>query len=211
MRTREPRFVPLGEFAWRAERPAGGPARVIEASLAAVPGVREVVLTERFVVAHTSEAREAGRGALERALRASTRVRASAGEATGREHSIAVRYDGEDLDAVAERAGLTREGLVALHTAGAYEVRFVGFSPGFAYLGPVDVRLALPRRETPRARVPANSVAIAGGYTAVYPRAGAGGWHLLGTAVGFTAFDEETGSTLRTGDRVRFVPARDTP
>lgn len=210
MPVREPRFVPLGEFAWRAERPAGAPARAIEASLAAVPGVREVVLTERFVVAHTTEHGAAGRGALERALRASAGAHAADGVETAREHAIEVRYDGEDLDAVAERVGLSREGLVALHTAGVYEVRFVGFSPGFAYLGPVDPRLALPRRETPRARVPANSVAIAGGYTAVYPRAGSGGWHLLGTAVGFSAFDEATGSALRTGDRVRFVPARDT-
>jgi len=80
--------------------------------------------------------------------------------------------------------------------------------PGFAYLRALDPRLVLPRRATPRPRVPALSVAIAGPYTGLYPFASPGGWHLLGTAVGFAPFDAHTGAAMSLGDRVRFV-ARD--
>jgi UPF0271 protein len=82
----------------------------------------------------------------------------------------------------------------------------VGFVPGFAYLGDLDPHIAIPRRSTPRARVPAGSVAIAGHRTGIYPFETPGGWHLLGTAVDFRAFDPEHGATFRIGDRVRFEP-----
>jgi KipI family sensor histidine kinase inhibitor len=83
-------------------------------------------------------------------------------------------------------------------------VYFVGFQPGFAYLGDLDERLRLPRRDTPRAAVPAGSVAIALHHTAVYPSASPGGWHIIGrTDVG--VFDAQSGKALfAPGDRVRF-------
>jgi KipI family sensor histidine kinase inhibitor len=129
-----------------------------------------------------------------------------------------VRYDGEDLDDVARAVGLPRDEVVARHAGAAYVVAFVGFLPGFAYLAGLDERLRLPRRESPRPRVPANSVAIAGPYAGVYPFASPGGWHLLGTAIGrktdgraetvrFSAFDPSTGAALALGDTVRFVAA----
>ncbi len=127
-----------------------------------------------------------------------------------REHVMAVRYggeDGPDLDAVARLAGLDPAGVVALHAATPYEVLFLGFAPGFAYLGELPDALALPRLATPRTRVPAGSVAIADRLTAVYPAPSPGGWHLLGQTDA-TLFDPAADPpvTLRPGDRVRFVP-----
>jgi UPF0271 protein len=123
-----------------------------------------------------------------------------------REVRVAVRYDGPDLRDVAAFAGLDPDAVIALHAATVYTVRAVGFQPGFAYLGDVDPRIAAPRRPTPRARVPAGSVGIAGARTAVYPWSTPGGWSLVGTAVGFVAFDPHDGAALRVGDRVRFEP-----
>ncbi|HEX3344918.1 MAG TPA: carboxyltransferase domain-containing protein, partial [Polyangiaceae bacterium] len=125
--------------------------------------------------------------------------------AAGREHTVRVRYDGLDLDEVAAASGLSRHEVGAVHRVAAYEVAAIGFLPGFAYLRGLDPRLVLPRRATPRTRVPALSVAVAGPYTGVYPFASPGGWHLLGTAVGFAPFDATTGAALSLGDRVRFV------
>ncbi len=119
-------------------------------------------------------------------------------------HVLRVRYDGEDLEVTAALLGLSPEALVSLHSRCDYEVLFLGFQPGFAYLGPLDERLRLPRRTHPRARVPAGSIAIAGPYTAVYPRVSAGGWHLLGNVLGGEFMAEA--SPWNPGDRVRFVP-----
>lgn len=129
----------------------------------------------------------------------------------GPEHRIRVRYggdDGPDLDAVAAETGLTRDEVIALHASAAYEVLFLGFAPGFAYLGELPERLVLPRLATPRTRVPAGSVGIAGPMTAVYPQASAGGWRLLGRT-DERPFDPaaDPPARLRPGDRVRFEPA----
>jgi KipI family sensor histidine kinase inhibitor len=114
---------------------------------------------------------------------------------------------GPDLAAVAEATGFTPDEVVATHSAREYLVFMLGFSPGFAYLGPLDTALHLPRRSEPRLRVPAGSVAIAAAQTAVYPHATAGGWHLLGrTDQWLWDPDAASPSRLRPGDRVRFVP-----
>jgi KipI family sensor histidine kinase inhibitor len=124
----------------------------------------------------------------------------------GRLREIGVRYDGEDLEEVAERTGLTAEDVVARHSAPVYTVACLGFSRGFPYLEGLDPALHLPRRDSPRARVPAGSVAIAADLAGVYPRATPGGWHLLGTT-DVVLFDESTEppALLAPGDRVRFV------
>jgi KipI family sensor histidine kinase inhibitor len=93
---------------------------------------------------------------------------------------IGVRYGGDDLAEVARRTGLTPAAVVERHAAGEYTVAFCGFAPGFAYLRGLDPALHLPRRDTPRTRVPAGAVAIAAHYTAVYPAPSPGGWHLIG-------------------------------
>ena len=117
-------------------------------------------------------------------------------------------YDGEDLEEVAERLGATVDDVVRLHSDREYRVYVVGFTPGFAYMGRTHPKLDLPRRRTPRTRVPAGSVAIAMGQTGVYPSDTPGGWHLLGRADPRPLFDvdAEPPSRFVAGDRVRFVP-----
>ncbi len=131
---------------------------------------------------------------------------AAAEPVPGRRHEIAVRYDGEDLDEVARRTGLSVADVVARHLAPLYTVACLGFSRGFPYLEGLDPALRLPRRDVPRPRVPAGSVAIAADQTGIYPRGTPGGWHLLGTTDA-VLFDEtaEPPALLAPGDRVRFV------
>lgn len=119
---------------------------------------------------------------------------------------LAVRYDGDDLDDVAEMRGLAREELIALHTATIWTAAFVGFTPGFAYLDGGDDRLDVPRRASPRPIVPAGSVALAAGYCGVYPRESPGGWQLIGStdaALWDSARPEP--ALLGPGTRVRFI------
>lgn len=121
---------------------------------------------------------------------------------------VPVCYGGEfgpDLSDVALAAGCTEDEAVELHTSREYRVFVVGFVPGFAYMGPVDPRLALPRRFTPRTRVPAGSVALAAGQTGIYPMDTPGGWHLIGRTP-VRPFDESRAEPVlfRPGDRVRF-------
>jgi KipI family sensor histidine kinase inhibitor len=119
--------------------------------------------------------------------------------------SISVTYDGADLALVAELVRLSIDEVVARHTAAAYTVGFIGFAPGFAYLVGGDERLHVPRRDEPRTRVPAGSVAVAGPYSGVYPREGPGGWQLIGRTT-FVPFDPDRASpaALAPGDNVRF-------
>jgi KipI family sensor histidine kinase inhibitor len=122
-----------------------------------------------------------------------------------------VRYggdDGPDLDAVAADLGLRPRDVVDLHIGVEVEVLFLGFAPGFAYLGELSPRLRVPRRATPRVRVPAGSVAVAGSMTAVYPQASPGGWRIIGRTDA-KLFDPlaDPPARLRPGDRVRFERA----
>jgi len=121
-------------------------------------------------------------------------------------HAIPTRYDGADLDEVAERTAIARDEIIRRHVEREYRVLALGFLPGWAYLGPLDPALSLPRRATPRTRVPAGSVAIMGAQTGVYPRVSPGGWHLIGsTSVVLFDAARESPSLFRAGDRVRFV------
>lgn len=128
----------------------------------------------------------------------------------GRLHEIRVRYggaDGPDLAEVAGRTGRTEADVVALHAGAEYRVLVLGFVPGFPYLGILPPALDLPRRATPRVRVPAGSVAIAGRQTGIYPFETPGGWHLLGrTDIPLWDARRDPPSLLAPGDRVRFVP-----
>lgn len=122
--------------------------------------------------------------------------------------TIPTRYDGPDLAQVAADTGLSESEVIRRHSQIEYRVYLLGFAPGFAYLGELDPALVIPRRSTPRTRVPAGSVAIAGAQTGVYPLATPGGWHLIGTT-SLRMFDpaREPAALLRVGDRVRFEPA----
>lgn len=125
------------------------------------------------------------------------------------EVEIPVHYggmDGPDLEEVAARHGLAPADVIRLHTGAHYRVFMLGFAPGFAYLGPLLPALVTPRRATPRTRVPAGSVAIAGNQTGVYPLATPGGWHLLGrTAAVLWDPRRAPPALLRPGQFVRFV------
>jgi inhibitor of KinA len=129
-------------------------------------------------------------------------------ERTPRSFEIPVRYGeafGPDLAEVARITGLPEDEVVALHAGAEYEVRFLGFSPGFPYLAGLPERLHTPRRETPRALVPAGSVAIAGLQAGIYPLPSPAGWNVIGQT-DFVLFDtsREDVVTLAPGDRVRF-------
>ena len=121
--------------------------------------------------------------------------------------SLPVRYDGPDLAHVAALTGLSEEEVIRRHAAARYRVAFVGFAPGFGYLLGGDPRLEVPRREQPRERVPAGSVALAGPYSAVYPSASPGGWQLIGTTQE-RMFDprREPPSLVEPGVEVGFAP-----
>lgn len=95
--------------------------------------------------------------------------------------TIRVRYDGPDLHAVAGELGCSVQDVIVQHTGAAWHCDFIGFAPGFGYLRSADGRLAVPRLTRSRTAVPAGSVALADGYTAVYPRASPGGWRIIGT------------------------------
>jgi KipI family sensor histidine kinase inhibitor len=123
---------------------------------------------------------------------------------------IPVVYGGDggpDLEEVARRAGISQEETVALHAGRDYFVYMLGFLPGFAYLGDLPKKLETPRRATPRASVPAGSVAIAAGLTAIYPLESPGGWHVIGyTPVIPWDMKRWNGPLFQAGDRVCFKP-----
>lgn len=143
-----------------------------------------------------------------RALIATTVPAATTADTAVRDVEVPVVYDGPDLDAVARCTGLTVREVVEAHTATPWSVAFAGFSPGFAYLVGGDHRLTVPRRDTPRTRVPSGSVALAGEFSGVYPRDSPGGWQLIGrTAIAMWELDRDPPALLLPGVRVRFVEA----
>ena len=117
-----------------------------------------------------------------------------------------IRWNHQGLERVSAQTGLSVEQVVELHTGREYAAVTVGFLPGFAYLRTLDPAIVVPRLPSPRPRVPARSVAIAGECTAVYPFASPGGWRLIGStdAILFDA-RRDPPALLREGDRVRFV------
>ena len=112
-------------------------------------------------------------------------------------------YGGDDLDDVARATGLTAAEVIKRHSAATYTVDMLGFRLGFAYLTGLDPLLVVPRRATPRPRVPAGSLAIADVYTSIYPSESPGGWNLI-RQVAEPMFTQ-AGARLSLGDRVRFV------
>lgn len=190
-------WVPLGERAIRFARPAGVSPRALVRAVLAWPGVIDVVVAREDVGAYFAGEPHVPVDPF-----------AAAGDdphELPREHVLRAVYDGEDLDAVAHATGMSRTELARCHAAPTYTVDAVGFQPGFAYLVGLDPVLALPRRATPRSRVPAGAIGIAGDATCVYPFDSPGGWSLVGRVVGATLFGEG-GALLQLGDRVRFEP-----
>jgi inhibitor of KinA len=137
------------------------------------------------------------------------RRRTSARPAKPRLIEVPVCYDEEfapDLETVARHSGLEPTEVAARHAGARYAVRCVGFTPGFPFLGGLPPKLATPRRKSPRAAVPAGSVAIGGPQTGIYPLRSPGGWNIIGrTPLRLFDVTREPATLLRAGDRVRFV------
>ncbi|WP_406817484.1 allophanate hydrolase subunit 1 [Mycobacterium sp. M23085] len=146
---------------------------------AAIPGVIDVVPAARTVLVKLDGSRY--QGAIRQRLR-KMRVAATPSAAAERRADVVldVVYDGPDLAEVAGHTGLTIAAVIDAHTSTLWRVGFSGFAPGFAYLVDGDPRLRVPRRPEPRTAVPAGSVALAGEFSAVYPRRSPGGWQLIG-------------------------------
>ena len=112
---------------------------------------------------------------------------------------------GPDLEYVAEHSGLSAEEVIKLHTEAEYLIYMLGFTPGFCYMGGMDERIATPRLKTPRVRIPAGSVGIAGGQTGIYPIDSPGGWQLIGrTPLVLYDHTREKPVFFEAGQRVRF-------
>ncbi|WP_296253275.1 5-oxoprolinase/urea amidolyase family protein [Pseudomonas sp. UBA4194] len=132
-------------------------------------------------------------------------------EGEQRRVEIPVHYNGEDLDEVATLLGISREEVISRHTAADYSVAFCGFAPGFGYLtGGADFQV--PRRKTPRTRIPAGAVALAGNFSGIYPKASPGGWQIIGvTPLQMWDLERVEPALLRPGYKVRFVDAGPLP
>jgi len=176
-----------------------------------VPGARTVLVVGRRGVAP-----DGLRAALERVAPEGLGVPApgSARGAQGPPGSggadvvVPVTYDGPDLVEVARLTGLAEDEVVEAHTGTPWRVAFGGFAPGFAYLVGGDERLRVPRRESPRASVPAGSVGLAGEFSGIYPRSSPGGWQLIGrTELVLWDLDRDPPALLARGATVRFEAA----
>lgn len=200
--------------------PSGSTALLVEvADLAAVlalhaalsadppPGVVDIVPAARTVLLVTDPA-TTSLAAVADAVRATRPV---PGARTGGDAvELPVHYDGADLAELAALLDLSPQALVRRHTAGEWTVAFCGFAPGFGYLVQPGGDWDVPRRATPRTRVPPGSVALAGEFSGVYPRESPGGWQLIGrTDVAVFDLQREPAALLRPGARVRFVEAGD--
>jgi KipI family sensor histidine kinase inhibitor len=146
---------------------------------AALPGVLDIVPAARTVLVKLDTPRL--QGVIRQRLR-KMRVAADAETPAGRGADVVIDvvYDGPDLAEVADHTGLTTAQVIEAHTGCLWRVGFSGFAPGFAYLVDGDARLRVPRRSEPRTSVPAGSVALAGEFSAIYPRQSPGGWQLIG-------------------------------
>ncbi len=208
--------MPAGDAAWLVEWAAridpavsGRAVAFADAARHLDPAVRDVVVGYCSVTVYFDPLRLDGDD-LESQLRHLASTIPDAGETDGAEIDVDVCYGGEfgpDLTEVAAHVGISEADVIAIHAERRYRVYVVGFIPGFPYMASVDEKLALPRRATPRMRVPAGSVAIAAGQTGIYPRETPGGWHLIGRTH-VKPYDRSRGNPFlfKPGDRVRFHP-----
>lgn len=214
--TQKVRFLPSGDTALTVElgetidRDLSAAVVDLAARIdrAALQGIAEIVPTFRSLLVHydpltTSADHLAGQiGTL--------LEQGATSQADSRQWRIPACYEGDlapDLKEVAARAGLSPAQVIEQHTARAYHVYMLGFLPGYPYMGDLPEPLQLPRRKSPRVRVPAGSVAIATSLTAVYTYESPGGWHLIGrTPVPFFDLRHEPPALLRPGDKVSFEP-----
>ena len=198
--------LPYGDTAVLVEPDEPAAVLALTDAAGALDGVLEVVPAARTLLVRfdprTTNAAALRAGLTDAAIATGTEPRPA-----GATVELPVRYDGADLQAVADEVGCDIASLVERHAAAEYTVAFCGFSPGFAYLTGLEPALQVPRLASPRTSVPAGSVAIAGEYTGVYPRSSPGGWRLLGhTDAALWDPRHTPPALLAPGVRVRFVP-----
>lgn len=171
-----------------------------------VPGIVERIPGARTVLVRFDPVRVSATDLA--AVLAATEVDTAHLPGTG-EVTVPVRYDGEDLEEAASLLGVSAEELVSRHLAADWRVAFSGFAPGFGYVVSTDPLFDVPRRSSPRTRVPAGSVALAGQFTGVYPRESPGGWQLIGrTDAVMWDIDRDPPALLSPGTTVRFEQVR---
>ena len=197
--------LPCGSVALLLELDSLDDVLALYAALAASPprGVLDLVPAARTLMLHL-DATVTDPTAVERAVR-EVRPRPE-NQATGHLLEVPVVYDGEDLEAVGELTGWGARGLIERHGAEEWTVAFCGFAPGFGYMVSDSGGFDIPRRSTPRTKVPPGAVGLAGEFAGVYPRESPGGWQLIGsTDLQTFDLDREPPALLTPGTRVRFV------
>jgi KipI family sensor histidine kinase inhibitor len=201
------RALPVGGHGLLIELRSGEEAEALHAELLrrrarnALPATHEIVPAARTVlISGLDDPRRFAAELAQWHIPPLTRGREKAVE-------ISVRYDGPDLAGVAAGWGVTESEVAGIHSGTEFRVAFCGFAPGFGYLTGLPENLHVPRHATPRTRVPAGSIALAGPYTGIYPRSSPGGWQLIGTTDA-VLWDpaREPAALLAPGTRVRFVP-----
>ncbi len=199
------RLLPSGSTALLAELDDLEQVQGLYAALTAEPpaGVVDVVPAARTVLVVVDPAATT-LADVAAALRSTTPR--TGGRDEGELVEVPVVYDGEDLDDAAALLGCDAAELVRRHTSASWSVAFCGFAPGFGYLASPDWPHEVPRRDSPRTTVPPGSIALAGPFSGVYPRASPGGWQLVGrTPLAVFDLAREPAALLRPGVRVRFV------
>jgi KipI family sensor histidine kinase inhibitor len=202
------RFIrPVGDRAVLVELPSLADVLDLQAHLQRHPLDGQLdVLAAAETVLITGASATATRGFADALRQLQVRPAAPAGAALVQIDTV---YDGEDLADVAAHTGLSIDGVIAAHTGQDWTAAFGGFAPGFLYLTGANAALTVPRRSSPRSSVPAGAVAVAGDYSAVYPRASPGGWQLLGrTDARLWDLDRAQPALIRPGNRVRFRAVR---
>lgn len=211
--TARPRVLPYGRRAVLVEFDSAQQRRRAVAALGSMDLTDlEVVPADRTILLHALGHDSAGLDRCGRAARTLIGLLDEdlpdgklPGTTATRTVDIIVRYDGPDLDTAATQLGRSVQELIRWHTDESWSVEFLGFMPGFGYLTRPDHTTPVTRRTTPRTRIPAGSVALAGLYSAIYPTTSPGGWQLIGRTER-QLFDPAHGAALRAGDAVRFRP-----
>jgi KipI family sensor histidine kinase inhibitor len=201
--------TPSGEYGLLVEPPTPEGLAELRAALRrrTFSGVTDWVAGERNILLVLEK--EGDRSIVHRELEAAlTNREASRIDVETAVLDVPVVYDGADLPDVAGTLGLTPRQVIEQHTRIVWTCAFIGFAPGFGYLTSADGALAVPRRREPRPSVPSGAVALAGGYSAIYPRSSPGGWQIIGsTELQLWDVEANPPNLIGPGTRVRFVEA----